>query len=198
MKTVATNRQKKVLKFFGVQFHKFISSGAAGWEIGTIFADEYNAEKWRRYLFLTKDFSAESEELLPYQKDELEHAQVPKDWNAKKAAQAFREEMVDHILANESPYDTPQPDISFFRHRFCFTGKFDFGPRKTCEDLIREKGGIPAKGVSGSLDFLVIGTQGSPAWRRGSYGNKVEKAIVIRREHGKLAIISEDHCFSFL
>ncbi len=184
--------------FFGIQFNKSISLGAAGWELGAIFADETKAEKWRKYLFLTRDFGAESSELIPYQEEELESTQVPEDWSTSKARKDFREEMAAQILASESPYDAPQPDIVFFRHSFCFTGKFDFGPRKCCADLILEKRGFPAKGVSGSLDYLVIGTQGSPNWKRGSYGSKIEKAIVLRREHGKPAIVSEGHCFSFL
>ncbi|MBP8023970.1 MAG: BRCT domain-containing protein [Candidatus Competibacteraceae bacterium] len=195
---LATNRQKKVLKFFGVRFHEKISLGAAGWELGTIFSDENNAEKWRRYLFLTRDFGADSADLLSYQEEQIERIQVPEDWSARKEIQKFHEEMAAHILASESPYDTPQPDIVFSGHSFCFTGKFDFGHRAACENVINEKGGTPAKGVSGSLDFLVIGTQGSPDWKRGTYGNKIEKAIVLRREHGKPVIVSEDHCFSFL
>lgn len=198
MRTPATNRQKKTLKFFGVQFHESITSGAAGWELGTIFSDKGNAERWRRYVYVTKDFGSESAELLPYQEDELERVEVPENWNAEKALRAFREEMAAQILASESPYDTPQPIVEFAGHSFCFTGKFDFGPRKACEALIEEKGGIAAKSVSGTLDFLVIGTQGSPAWKRGSYGSKIEKAIVLRRECGKPAIVSEDHCVSFL
>ena len=198
MKTPATNRQKKVLRFFGVPFHETITSGAAGWELGTIFSDETNSERWRKYLFLTKDFDSDSDELFAFDATELDKVEVPEEWSAGGAIQAFREEMVSKILASESPYDTPQPDVVFQGNSFCFTGKFDFGPRKACEDLIWEKGGKVAKGVSGSLDFLVIGTQGSPDWKRGAYGNKIEKAIVLRREHGNPAIISEDHCFSFL
>lgn len=198
MKAPATNRQKKVLRFFGVPFHETITAGAAGWELGTIFSDEANSEQWKKYLFLTKDFDSDSDELAPYDAKALDEIEVPEDWSSREAIQAFREEMVSHILASESPYDTPQPDVLFQGSSFCFTGKFDFGPRKACEDLIREKDGIVAKGVSGALDFLVIGTQGSPDWKRGAYGNKIEKAIVLRREHGNPAIISEDHCFSFL
>jgi len=198
LKAPATNRQKKALRFFGVSFHRTITVEAAGWELGTIFSDKDNAERWRKYLFVTKDFDSDSDELLPYDAKKLEEIEVPEKWSASGAIQAFREEMVSHILASRSPYDTPQLDVIFQGNSFCFTGKFDFGPRKACEDLIREKGGKVAKGVSGTLDYLVIGTQGSPDWRRGSYGNKIEKAIVLRREHGNPAIVSEDHCFSFL
>ena len=149
-------------------------------------------------MYLTKDFGSQSDELLQYQEDDLERIEVPKDWDAERAVQAFREEMAAQILASESPYDNPQPNIEFYRHSFCFTGKFDFGPRKFCKALVEEKGGIAAKSVSDGLDFLVIGTQGSPVWKRGSYGTKIEKAIVLRREQGKPAIVSEDHCFTFI
>ena len=198
MRTPATNRQKKVLRFFGVTFHPSISSGAAGWELGTIFADEANSQRWRKYLYLTRDFGSESDELLPYSDGDIDQVTVPEDWSAGKALQAFREEIASQILASQSPYDTPPPVVTLEGHSFCFTGKFDFGPRKACEALVEEKGGVFVKGVSATLDYLVIGTQGSPAWKRGSYGSKIEKAIVLRREHGRPSIVSEDHCLSFL
>jgi len=198
MKTPATNRQKKVLKFFGVSFHTSISKGAAGWEIGTIFSNDENHEQWRKYLYLTKDYSGESDQLLPFKKKDFETVVIPKDWSSRKEISTHQEEIVADILASESPFDNPQPDIIFYRRFFCFTGKFDFGPRKACEDLIREKRGIPAKGVTSNLDYLVIGTQGSTDWKRGEYGTKIEKAIFNRRSSGKPAIVSEDHCFSFI
>lgn len=198
LKAPASNRQKKVLRFFGVPFHETITAGAAGWELGTIFSDEANSERWRKYLFLTKDLDSNSDELVPYDAKKFEEIEIPEEWSASGAIQAFREEIVTQILASQSPYDTPQPDVVFQGNSFCFTGKFDFGPRNACEDLIREKRGKVAKGVSGALGYLVIGTQGSPDWKRGSYGIKIEQAIVLRREHGNPSIISEDHFFSFL
>jgi hypothetical protein len=51
---LATNRQKKILRFFRVPFGPTISVGAAGWEISTIMSDEEQRLRWRRYLFLTK------------------------------------------------------------------------------------------------------------------------------------------------
>ena len=81
MKSLATNRQKKVLKNFGINFHPAFTSDAAGREIGTIFSDERNAERWRKYLYLTKDFDAESDDLLPFAAADLEDTFVPEDWN---------------------------------------------------------------------------------------------------------------------
>jgi len=198
MSKPATNRQKKVLRFFGVEFHPKITNGAAGWELGSIFSRKGNSEKWYRYVYLTEDFGSDSDQLMPYDEDALKEISFPDDWNAKKAVQEFREEIAAQILASESPYDYPPPDIVFLDHVFCFTGKFDFGPRKECEHLVTEKGGATAKSVSEDLDFLVIGTQGSPVWKRGSYGNKIARAVFLRRQNGQPAIVSEDHCFSFI
>ena len=198
MRTPATNRQKKVLTFFGVPFHASISKGAAGWEIGTIFSNDKNHEQWRKYLYLTKDFSDESDQPLLFNTKDFEKVIIPKDWSSREEIRVHQEEIVADILASESPFDNPQPDIIFYRRSFCFTGKFDFGPRKACEDLIVEKRGIPSKSVTSNLDFLVIGTQGSTHWKRGDYGSKIEKAILKRRNSGKPAIVSEDHCFSFI
>lgn len=198
MKGSATNRQKKVLKFFGINYHPSISKGAAGWEIGNILSIPENTERWNKYLYLTRDFDAESDELLPYDAEQLEKIVLPEDFYAGGEIKSFQEEIAAQILASESPFDNPQPDIEFTQHAFCFTGKFDFGPRKACENLVLEKGGIPAKGISVELDYLVIGSQGSPTWKRGKYGSKIEKAVLLRRQNGKPAIVSEDHCFSYI
>ena len=68
-------------------------------------------------------------------------------------------------------------------------------PWKECEEAIVARGGkIKGKaGVSQETDYLVIGEEGSKAWKQDNYGRKIEAAIVSRREHGKPAIISEEH-----
>ncbi len=73
-----------------------------------------------------------------------------------------------------------------------FTGRFEFGGRKKCEEAIEKKGGITpnTKSVLPDLDFLVIGGKGSDRWSHGNYGKKIEAAILKRREFGKPAIIS--------
>lgn len=58
-----------------------------------------------------------------------------------------------------------------------------------------ERGGkAPStKTVTVEIDYLVIVAKGSAAWKRGAYGNKIEAAILHRRQHGSPAIISEAH-----
>ena len=50
----ASNRQKKLLRFFDVPFSPKISAGAAGWETAAIMSKEGSEERWSRYLFLTR------------------------------------------------------------------------------------------------------------------------------------------------
>lgn len=191
----ATNRQKKLLTFFGVNFSPKISVGAAGWEINSLMSDESNREKWRRYLYLTNDFDSDSPIPVNFDQTELETLVIPSDWSPSAERQKVLDDIVCTIMSDGSPFDDPQPQIIFEHHKFVFTGKFDFGERNVCQNAVMERGGLAPsqKNISREIDFLVIGTGGSKAWKRGSYGNKIEAAILCRREHGKPAIISEEH-----
>jgi NAD-dependent DNA ligase len=191
----ASNRQKKLLRFFAIPFSENISAGAAGWEIGNIMSKEECRERWKRYLYLTSDFDSDTDSLKPFDMATLQAVQIPEGWSSSDAFQQFRNELVDHLLEDESPFDRPQPDVSFVKRTFMFTGKFTFGTRKDCQNAVLSRGGSAPdhKSVSRLIDFLVIGTEGSNAWRRGTYGNKIEAAILARREYGSPAIISEQH-----
>jgi len=190
-----SNRQKKILRFFSVPISAGMSPGAAGWEIGAILADEANRELWDRYLFVTQDFGSGSDELLPFDRDSLDSVEIPQGWTSQGAIAKFREDQVEDVLSDGSPYDRPQPEVAFHASTFVFTGKFVFGSRKQCQEAVVARGGTAqSKGsVSQHTDYLVIGAEGSKAWKRDKYGRKIEAAIVSRREYGKPAIISEDH-----
>lgn len=191
----ATNRQKKLLTFFGIRFSPNISTGAAGWEIGALMADQENRMRWCRYLYLTRDFGSDSAVPAHYDPDELAAVEIPEDWDASEAIQKLRDEIVGEEMSDGSPFDDPAPEVEFSGHNFMFTGKFDFGTRTACQTAVTDRGGAAPsqKSVSREIDYLVIGTGGSKAWKRGSYGNKIEEAIISRREHGTPAIISEEH-----
>ena len=195
MQNLATNRQKKLLRFFNIRFSPNISNGAAGWEIASLLADDERRERWRKYLYLTKDFDSETDKLQPYDVSALSATVVPEDWHSSKEIQHFKDELVANLLGNEAPYDNPQPEIQFAGRTFAFTGKFNFGSRKECQSAVNGVGGIAAAkpAINRNLDYLVIGTQGSPDYKMDSYGSKIEKAILSRREFGSPAVISEDH-----
>ena len=194
----ATNRQKKLLSFFRVHYSPNISEGAAGWEIGAIMQDEKCSERWRRYLYMTKDFDSDSPALKPFDDAQLQSVEIPEDWNASDAMQQFRDEVVAGELVDSSPFDQPQPPVEFAGKSFIFTGKFSLGTRKKCQAAVIDRGGYAPsqKSVSREIDYLIIGAEGSKDWKRDSYGNKIEAAILSRREHGTPAIISEEHWVS--
>jgi len=190
-----SNRQKKLLRFFGVPVSPEMSSGAAGWEIGRILSREENSRLWARYLYLTRDFGSDSDELQPFDRAELESVEIPEGWTGAEAIAALKQEIVEAALHDGSPYDCPQPEVVFAGRTFVFTGKFSYGSRRHCQDAAVSRGGLaPSKGgVSRDTHYLVVGAEGSKAWKHGSYGTKIEAAIVARREHGTPAIISEEH-----
>jgi NAD-dependent DNA ligase len=196
----ASNRQKKLLRFLKVPFSHRISAGAASWEISVLMESEANREQWRRYLFLTKDFNNDSDQLIPYDERELNTLIVPEDWSSSEALKKFRLELVANELSEGSPFDQPQPVVEFPNRSFIFTGKFEFGSRKACQAAVIERGGLALsqKSISNEINYLVVGNEGSKAWKRVSYGNKIEEAILLRREYGSPAIISEEHWVSYL
>ena len=156
-------------------------------------ASDDNRRRWDQYKFLTREFDRESDELRPFSQDELEATVVPEGWDSADETRRLDEEFVSQVVDSDSPFDRPQPPIRFVDCDFVFTGKFEFGSRKACEAAVASRGGRALKGVSGQVEYLVVGSLGSPAWSRGSYGSKIEEAVLLRREHGRPAIVSEEH-----
>ena len=97
-------------------------------------------------------------------------------------------------LSSSFPLDKPMPEIDFDGSLFLFTGRFAYGPRKSCIATVEALGGEAASSVVQKLDYLVIGTFSSADWIHTNYGRKIEKAVAYRDEKGlPLAIISEQH-----
>jgi len=191
----ATSHQKKVLRFFDLPFSPNISSGAAGWEIGNLMFDENNRDRWSRYILATEDFDGKTDQLSPFSEDQLRDVKIPDGLSAHDAVRKLHREFVEDIVSTGSPFDSPEPKIKFDGKQFIFSGRFNFGSRKKCQEAVVEKGGeAPAtKSITEDIDYLVIGDKGSTHWSHGEYGNKIESAILKRRELGNLAIVSEAH-----
>ncbi len=191
----ASNRQKKLLRFFGFKFDEALSAGEAGRQIDRLMAENSNQSRWEKYVYLTKDFDSETDQLKPFSRAELEKVVLPDAWSHKDAIGSYRQALAANVLAEESPFDKPVPRIEFKGRKFLFTGGFEFGSRDKCSKAVVQLGGIVSdqKRATQAIDFLVIGAKGNHAWSRQSYGNKIESAVLCRREHGKPAIISEDH-----
>lgn len=96
-------------------------------------------------------------------------------------------------IAAALPLCHPAPMVEFPTMSFCLTGKFAYGPRRLCEEVVIDRGGRVEGSVTMSLDYLVIGTFSSTDWAHTSYGRKIEKAVEYRGKNGKPSVISEDH-----
>lgn len=68
-----------------------------------------------------------------------------------------------------------------------------YGPRKHCEALVVERGGLIGGSVSKKVNFLVIGSIGNDQWLHSSYGLKIKKAVELRDTGVPIAIVSEEH-----
>jgi len=91
------------------------------------------------------------------------------------------------------PINSPLPKIDFDGTSFLFTGTCAFGTRKDCQAAIDELGAINAKGVTKTLNYLVLGTYVTDSWAHETFGRKIEKAIEYRDSGMPLIIITEEH-----
>jgi NAD-dependent DNA ligase len=104
----------------------------------------------------------------------------------KQSEQAF-------IAPTDLPFNSPAPELVIQDRAFVFTGTMAFGPRKACEALILERGGVIGGGVSKKIHFLVVGSIGNDQWRHSTYGTKIMKAVELREAGAPIAIVGEDH-----
>lgn len=81
--------------------------------------------------------------------------------------------------------------VDFESAWFCLTGDFVYAPREKCILAIEQRGGVVG-GVTKKLRYLVVGGLGSPEWKHGSFGTKIEKAMQYKRSGLPILIIHED------
>jgi hypothetical protein len=193
----ATMRQLKVLRFFGVPIDPAPSKGRAGGIIGKLFSDPGNKHLWIAYIYTTGDEDDSTTELRPHDRAALAQVVIPEDWRPRPRSSVSNERrkaleiMVSDLLKEGSPFDDPFPEISIAGKCFAFTGLFKFGSRSECQKAVISHGGSVSDGVTTKTDALVIGSDANPAWSHGSYGNKIEAALVRRMQSGKPVIIPE-------
>lgn len=194
---IATNRQLKVLRFFDVIIDPPPSKGQAGATIGRLFADPANKHLWSAYVYTTGDEDAATSELKPHDRTALANVKIPEHWRPQLRSSINNEKrealeiLVSELLKEGSPFDDPLPNLSVKGKCFAFTGRFEFGSRSVCQQAVVNRGGLFSDGVTSKTDVLVIGSDANPAWAHGSYGNKIEAAMVRRMQFGKPVIIPE-------
>lgn len=191
----ATNRQKKVLKFFDC-FEPEFNKGQASVEIFKIFRNEKFREHWNRYLFLTEDFGSDDDEIRKFDYETVAMTVVPEGWvpehRKSQPGRKFRDiENVLDILKEGVPFDDPVPEIIFRNKRFCLTGTFSSGKRIECEAQVTAKGGFCSSKPSSLTDYLVVGGVPTKSWSSEKFGNKIIDGLAHKLGGSKLAIVTE-------
>lgn len=187
-----TNRQIKVLKFFGVNISEGLNKGVASGIVGRLFRDEENRTLWEKYLFLTGDESQESPELAPFEAEELRSVVIPDDWSPKRVSASGkrnserRRAIVAELLKDNSPFDDPLPEITFKGKSFVFTEPFESGSRKDCFSAVEKLGAVGHQSVKASTDYLVIGSKAKRELTR-----KIVDAMIRRLDSPNPQILSE-------
>ena len=106
-------------------------------------------------------------------------------------------ELGEVLKSTSLPLCNPAPVMSFEDKTYCFTGTFNFGQRKYCEEAVIERGGICGS-LTKNTNFLVIGLYATESWKHSSFGNKIIKACDLRESGLPIAIVSEEHWVTHL
>ncbi|PWJ87391.1 hypothetical protein C8D77_117107 [Mesorhizobium loti] len=126
--------------------------------------------------------------------DSDEHAQLLDTLNSF----SNRDFELGEVLKPTSlPLSDPAPTLTFAGRLYCFTGTFNFGQRKYCEQAIADRGGFSG-GLSQKTEFLVIGAYATESWKHSSFGDKIVKAAGWRDQGLPISIVAESHWVSFL
>ncbi len=83
--------------------------------------------------------------------------------------------------------------IDFNGKTVCLSGEFEsFSSKAEVEELLESKGATIKKNVVKSLDYLIVGGNGSDTWSSGNYGTKVKKALEWNEKGSEIQILREE------
>ncbi|QND51530.1 NAD-dependent DNA ligase [Phyllobacterium sp. 628] len=106
-------------------------------------------------------------------------------------------ELGETLKATRIPICQPAPDLMFEGQRYCFTGTFNYGQRKHCEQAVTERGAI-AGSLTQKTNVLVIGVYATDSWKHSSFGNKILQAAEWRDGGQPISIVAEEHWVKYL
>ena len=98
--------------------------------------------------------------------------------------------------SGDTIFDVVQRPVTLQGKTCCLTGDFAYGSKKMVEEYIAGKGGSVASSVNRSVDYVVVGSLGSSAWKNNNYGSKVENAMKLREQKTDIRIIKEQDLFA--
>lgn len=106
-------------------------------------------------------------------------------------------ELGEVLKATTLPLCRPAPELTFPGQTYCFTGTFNYGQRKHCENAVEDRGGS-CSGLTQRTDVLVIGVYATESWKHSAFGNKIVKASEWRDAGLSISIVSEEHWTRYL
>lgn len=80
----------------------------------------------------------------------------------------------------------------------CLSGDFNYGTKNEIAKLIEDKGGAIDKTVKKTTNYVVVGSQGSAAWKAGNYGSKIQKALDWNEKGMNIKIVEESAFLHFI
>jgi len=101
-------------------------------------------------------------------------------------------ELGEVLKSTTLPLCDPTPVLEFGGRRYCFTGTFNYGTRKVCEDAVIARGAL-AGSLTQKTGVLVIGIYATESWKHSSFGNKILQACEWRDFGLPISIVSEEH-----
>ncbi len=121
----------------------------------------------------------------------LENGTIEK--NEERELLSIFNQFVKPLQAQDSGIDSAIiTEIDLCGKVCCLTGSFDHGAKADIKAVIACKGGTCAAGVNRSVDYLIVGGQGSADWKFGNYGSKVSKALEMQEKGHGIRIVSEN------
>lgn len=101
-------------------------------------------------------------------------------------------ELGEVLKATTLPVCNPAPRLTFPGRRYCFTGTFNYGDRRTLEGEVAARGGEGGS-LSRKTHVLVIGTYATESWKHSSFGTKIMAACEMRDKGLPISIVTEAH-----
>lgn len=84
------------------------------------------------------------------------------------------------------------PDVSFRHKIFVLSGEFIEGSKKQVAEVIQRYGGEVKSNVSKYTDYVIVGNLGNQCWKFSCYGRKIDEAMQLRKNGGKVQIVNEN------
>lgn len=106
-------------------------------------------------------------------------------------------EIGEALKSTTLPLCNPAPELRFDGNSYCFTGTFNYGGRRQCEQAILDRGGMCGS-LTRKTDVLVIGVYATESWKHSAFGHKVMKASEMRDAGVPISIVAEEHWVGFL